>query len=534
MAILKQGENEVEVRIKRDSDGACFEEYVKLGERDKLNGQECKRYIVGQPGETYSIEITLKQGYDFGTAKKVKALLYMPGSNRKVGAVGAMAYKKPLQEDMIMVIKSSSVIAGDRLFKNAKFAFKQLTIGELSCFVSELGYTDDFLIADGVEDGSGQPMIDIGDLGSFRVEVLRITGWVRPDKRRTLNQRETESAQIDFLASKTRSEATMVGGIALQKQGIAYNVGFTGGKWVRQTHTRVFKHEKTELLNFNFLARSQGVFEPLGIVPYPPALHCYAWDLLNEKERQSALKSLQDLAKARAHEEVEFRTGRLVPRSSGGYSEDDPKEWRPWTKMYDWEKKRAFDSLQKANKDYERAKVQNQIMAAPAEQLLALEDDKREEVKPMFDPADNNLDATVTNEPSLTSNSETSQEEPFKAPVAEPPPISRTEASSSSQASIEETSSAVPAAESLALDPLKVKLEIKEEPIEDASRPTKRRRVEITIDDDDDDEDLGQLRSEQKRIVEEIEEAERLADLKRKRNALEAKIKAAEARKRKK
>lgn len=58
------------------------------------------------------------------------------------------------------------------------------------------------------------------------------------------------------------------------------------------------------------------------------------------------MKELQDLAKARAHQDQELRLGHLVSRRSRGVGEDDPDEWRPWNMMYVRERKQAFELLQ--------------------------------------------------------------------------------------------------------------------------------------------------------------------------------------------
>jgi hypothetical protein len=53
MAILKSGNDEYEVRIKRYPEKTYFDEYIKTVEREKKAATTCKRYIVGGDGVRY-------------------------------------------------------------------------------------------------------------------------------------------------------------------------------------------------------------------------------------------------------------------------------------------------------------------------------------------------------------------------------------------------------------------------------------------------------------------------------------------------
>lgn len=76
MAILKQGDNQVEVRIKNTSNNTYYDEYVQTDRREENGSRQCQRYIVGEPDTTFAIEVTLKEGYDVGDCKKIRAYLY--------------------------------------------------------------------------------------------------------------------------------------------------------------------------------------------------------------------------------------------------------------------------------------------------------------------------------------------------------------------------------------------------------------------------------------------------------------------------
>lgn len=76
--------------------------------------------------------------------------------------------------------------------------------------------------------------------------------------------------------------------------------------------------------------------EQLNIVPYPPPLHCYAWEKLQEPERKVALAELQTINKAEWRE----RTGET--EETGAVR----KVWGSWYRMSRGERKYAFDKMQ--------------------------------------------------------------------------------------------------------------------------------------------------------------------------------------------
>jgi hypothetical protein len=96
-----------------------------------------------------------------------------------------------------------------------------------------------------------------------------------------------------------------------------------------------------------------------------------------------------------------------------------------------------------------------------------------------------------------------------------------------------------PPAKRPSVDPANKLTAIKMEPIEidDDERPAKKAKVEpgkksTTIKRGPvEDDELERMREKERKLVKEIEEAERLAEMKRERDALRARIEAAEARK---
>ena len=93
MAILKgSGNDEYEVRIKRYPEKTYFDEYIKTGDREKPGAASCDRYMVGEDGARYTIEVTLKKGFRFGEFDLVQAQLLVPG---KVDSVCHKDIRRP-------------------------------------------------------------------------------------------------------------------------------------------------------------------------------------------------------------------------------------------------------------------------------------------------------------------------------------------------------------------------------------------------------------------------------------------------------
>jgi len=137
MAILNQDKNQVEVRIRREPEGSYFDEFVKIEGAPPPNVQTCEHYIVGEPGITYSIEVTLKAGYDFGKCKAVKAWLHTHGRNNAVAEAGFIERTTTTGDLKRILSKTNLLIEGQRL-KGASLTFKELNIGEIYLSIDHL------------------------------------------------------------------------------------------------------------------------------------------------------------------------------------------------------------------------------------------------------------------------------------------------------------------------------------------------------------------------------------------------------------
>ena len=86
MAILSgtnDGSNEIEVRVKKWPENTCFEEHIKIGDREKANARSCERYIVPEAGKQYKIEIILKAGYQWDF-QQLRVELFFPNIEKPV------------------------------------------------------------------------------------------------------------------------------------------------------------------------------------------------------------------------------------------------------------------------------------------------------------------------------------------------------------------------------------------------------------------------------------------------------------------
>lgn len=137
MAILTRDESQIEVKIKKHSDETYFEEYVKVGDREKPDATSCERYIVPEPGVTFTIEVTLKKGFVFGKYTVVRAYLYVPGFKQWVARAKTSRpknHQRGTKEDITLEINPIEVLFSGQRFEGARLGFKELSIGTVDMF----------------------------------------------------------------------------------------------------------------------------------------------------------------------------------------------------------------------------------------------------------------------------------------------------------------------------------------------------------------------------------------------------------------
>jgi hypothetical protein len=135
MAILFDVEaNEYEVRIKRYPEGTYFEEHVKTERRERDWDQDRERYIIGESGAKFTIEVTLRKGFYFVEYDVVQAQLFLPGRDDSVTRIhinkpSDLDGKRRTTSDIIDQLQYADVEIGGKKVLGARFAFRDLVIG---------------------------------------------------------------------------------------------------------------------------------------------------------------------------------------------------------------------------------------------------------------------------------------------------------------------------------------------------------------------------------------------------------------------
>jgi len=69
------------------------------------------------------------------------------------------------------------------------------------------------------------------------------------------------------------------------------------------------------------------------------------WKILEKHEQLAALKEIQEINKEQVRQALEAKIGGILQKYGKGRKENEPKEWRAWSKMYEWEREQAFETL---------------------------------------------------------------------------------------------------------------------------------------------------------------------------------------------
>jgi hypothetical protein len=135
MAILSKEMNQVEICIRRYPEKTYFDEYVKVGDREKKNATSCERYIIPEPGKIYEIKVTLRKGYQFGNCNSVMILLLLPGfeepvSIRSIHRPRECEQGEVLKEDKTVHLSYTHKLpVNGILLTGSRLCFQGLTLG---------------------------------------------------------------------------------------------------------------------------------------------------------------------------------------------------------------------------------------------------------------------------------------------------------------------------------------------------------------------------------------------------------------------
>ena len=175
MAILKSGSDEYEVRIKRYPEKTYFDEYVKTGDREEPSATSCDRYIVGEDGVRYTIEVTLKKGFSFGDYGVVRARLFIPGHEVSISENDVHKpedFENGIKSDMTTELQYADVTVEGSKVLGARFGFRSLAIGNFQVFLSFTTLT--FYLGDKLVKETDIVGISPESLGWFQVVVCKI------------------------------------------------------------------------------------------------------------------------------------------------------------------------------------------------------------------------------------------------------------------------------------------------------------------------------------------------------------------------
>jgi hypothetical protein len=175
MAILSLGPNKVEVRIRRHPQNTSFDEYVKVGDREKTDATSCDRYIIPEPGQIYTIEVTLKRGYNFGKADCVSASLCLLGVAKPISALQIRPpndYENFTKEDLkVHLTYVKRVRVDGHSISGARLVFGEVSIGISVAFNPRI-CANPALNAD-LQNETNVMGIDPKNLGSLCIEVKK-------------------------------------------------------------------------------------------------------------------------------------------------------------------------------------------------------------------------------------------------------------------------------------------------------------------------------------------------------------------------
>ena len=135
MAILTDGDDKYEVKIKKFPENTYFDEHVKAGEREKPDARSCDRYIVVEDEVKYTIELTLHKGFNFGKYEIVDLKLWYPG---EVEHVASISLQKPhgatsvITEDMKATLKFAVIQKNGYMMKESRFIFRSVHLGKFA------------------------------------------------------------------------------------------------------------------------------------------------------------------------------------------------------------------------------------------------------------------------------------------------------------------------------------------------------------------------------------------------------------------
>ncbi|TEY54235.1 hypothetical protein BOTCAL_0240g00030 [Botryotinia calthae] len=347
MAIMAGMEGEIEVRIKRHS-GKYYDEYVKLKPSEGSSKSQNERYIMVEHKDTYYVEVTLKEGFDFGKCHLVQAKMCVDGKE-----VSYADFKPPsngldktkTNRDLVEKFQYANVEINGRP-RGSRFVFWNMEIEKDAEQSEETGTVDTL--------SQNIPAFQF-HIVFFESSTVTLSDY---EYKEEIVSWENECAK---LRSKSRN-------LTLPKKPDRTKKGWRCDRCI----------EGVELF-----PRSTEFFEDDNIAKFAQSVHLYDWNALKKEERKIAVEQLQELEKAHWDtingNEVGQNFGFKVNRRRPNLTKNLPREWRAWHKMYGTEQRETFDILQERQRARERGGRHFQYISMGGDIMLS-EDESGESV----------------------------------------------------------------------------------------------------------------------------------------------------------
>ncbi|KAF7897999.1 uncharacterized protein EAF01_008965 [Botrytis porri] len=311
---------------------------------------------MAEPKAAYYIEVTLKEGFDFGKYDLIQAKMCMNNKEVSYGEFKPPLYgldNTRIEKDLVETIRYANVEINGRP-RGSKFVFANL---EMKTDKSQSKKT-------GAVDTLPQR------IPAFQVDIIFFESFIG-----TLSDDEYQEAITSWERDCARLRSESQNSTASRNLTLPKKPDRIRKDW-RCTHC---------IKGFNFFPQSPDFFEDNNIAKYPALPHLGDWNALKKEERKNAIEQLQDLEKAHwkaiKGNEVGQNFGSKVNRRKTLLTKNLPREWRAWHKMYGAEQRETFEILQERRKARERGEKHFQYISMGGDIMsFCGEDDSAESV----------------------------------------------------------------------------------------------------------------------------------------------------------
>ncbi|ATZ58815.1 hypothetical protein BCIN_16g04890 [Botrytis cinerea B05.10] len=291
--------------------------------------------------DTYYIEVTLKEGFDFGKYDLVQAKMCVDGKE-----VSYVDFKPPpngldetkTKRDVVEKIQYANVEINGRP-QGSKFVFWNMEMEKDTEQSKETGAMNTL------------PQ----NIPAFQFHIVFFESSTV-----TLSDHEYKEAIVSWEneCARLRSKS--------QDHTLPKEPDRTKKDW-RCNHC---------IKGVEFFPRTIEFFEDDNITKFPELFHVYDWDALNKEERKIAVEHLQYLEIAHwdtinGNDFGQIFGSKFKRRKASHLTKNMPREWRAWHKMYGTEQRETFDILQERRRARERGETHFRYISIGGDILLS-------------------------------------------------------------------------------------------------------------------------------------------------------------------